>query len=157
MRRVTQWRQVLLAPLLIFGLSGCLGVSLPTQKQPVCSWSSRPPSSANVLCRLTFTTLQSVAAAELKGNDCGIHHLVSNKSVATRIIQYGRSERQNGLQWLHVVPSITLDDVRPGYVGAGFYILGKSRLGRISAPETLYLRVHDGKAVVIADQPAQEW
>lgn len=147
----------MLACLLTIGLSGCLGISLPTQRKPICSWGSQPPGNAAALCREVFSTLSGLAQADFTGNTGTVRRLVPNRAVARRIIQYGVMQRRNGVRVLHVVPSIALDNVRPGRVGAGFYLLSESRAGRGSTAETLYLRVRHGHALVVADQPGQDW
>lgn len=150
------WLAVL-SCLLSVGLSGCLGISLPTQQQPICSWNNLPPKNAGALCAETFKTLRALAGTEMKGDDRVVHRLVHNQTVAQRIIKYGRDERSNGLKWIHVVPSIEIDNVRPGYVGAGFYLVGIDGSGKINDPETLYLHVRHGSTVVVGDQPGQNW
>jgi hypothetical protein len=158
MRRPSRWwRQTAMACLLTIGLSGCLDISLATQHHPICSWSSQPPANAGTLCKETFRTLRALARADFKGNTAAIRQLVPNRTVAHRVIQYGVMQRRQNVRVLHVVPSIALDSVRPGYVGAGFYLLSESSSGRGSNPETLYLRVRHGRALVVADQPGQDW
>lgn len=156
---MSRWwgRQAVMASLLMIGLSGCLGISLPTQRQPICSWGSQPPGNAATLCREVFSTLRALAQADFTGNTATVRRLVPNRAVARRIIRYGIMQRRNGVRVLHVVPSIALDNVRPGHVGAGFYLLSESRVGRGSTAETVYLRVRHGHALVVADQPAQDW
>lgn len=145
------------ACLLTVGLAGCLGISLPTQRHPICSWGSRPPANASAVCSEAFATLSAVTQADLNGNTRKIRELVPNRAVARRIIQFGAAQRRAGAHVLHVVPSIALDDVRPGYFGAGFYLLSESRAGKGSLQETVYLRVRHGRALVVADQPGQDW
>jgi hypothetical protein len=138
-------------------LAGCSLVSLPNQSHPVCSWSSRPPSNASTLCTQTFQTLRALASADETGAGATIHRLVAAPAVANRIIAYGRQQRQNGLKWMHVAPSITVGAVTGGRIGAGFTIVGKNRFGTISAPQSLYLRIRRGRAIVVGDQIDQEW
>lgn len=143
--------------LLLSCLGGCSLVSVPSQAHPDCSWSTSPPGNQKSLCAQTFRTLRALAQAAASGNDSTVRRLVPNASVARRIIAYGRDQRRQGLQWMHIDPSIAMGTVSGGRVGAGFYIIGRSGAGKISAPETLYLRVRDGRAIVVGDQPAQEW
>lgn len=158
MNRPARWqRHALLSCFLAAGLTGCLGIDVPTQNHPICSWGSQPPKNSAALCGVAFRTLRTLARADFTGNVRTIRRLVPNRTVARRIIQYGVNERRNGVHVLHIVPSIALDNIHPGYIGAGFYLLSESRLGRTSAPETVYLRVRGRHATVVADQPAQDW
>lgn len=138
-------------------LSGCVGTSIPTQRDPSCSWDSTVPANAASICTAVYDTLNSVARAEERGNTSLTAHLVSNVSTRSRILAHGRSLRAQKVQGLHVVPSITLDQISPHVVGAGFYLNGNVAGGRVNAPLTVELRVHAGQAVIINDQPGQEW
>lgn len=157
MRRLRRWGRAVAACLLTVGLSGCLGLSVPTQRHPICSWGSQPPANAGAVCSEAFATLSAVTRADFKGNARSVRRLVPNRTVARRIIKFGIAQRQGGVRVLHVVPSIALDVVRPGYIGAGFYLLSESRAGKGSLQETVYLRVRHGRALVVADQPGQDW
>lgn len=137
-------------------LPGCLGSSYPSQSRPVCSWTNQPPPNPGAVCRRIFSTLRSIAAAETAGNDAAIHRLVPNSSVAQRIIRHGRVVRGQGVTGYHVVPSFTLKRF-PGYIGAGFYLVGQTKKSKISDQVTLYLKLERGTAIVIRDQPAQDW
>ncbi len=138
-------------------LAGCSVLSFPSQTHPDCSWSTSPPAHAARLCDQTFHTLRSLVQASATGKNRVIYQLVADTAIAHRIITYGRDQRKQGLQWMHVVPSIAMGTVPGGRIGAGFYIVGRSKAGKISAPQTLYLRVRDGRVIVVGDQPAQEW
>jgi hypothetical protein len=147
------------ALLLVVGaiLTGCTGASVPTSEHPVCSWDSAVPANSEPVCSAVFHTINAVARAEQMGNDAAIKRLVAGASARRRIISYGRTLRAQGVRDLHVVPSITLDRLHPHTFGAGFYLKGAVRGGRINAPLTLELRMRGSGAVVIADQPGQEW
>jgi hypothetical protein len=56
-----------------------------------------------------------------------------------------------------VVPSITLRSAEGGVVGAGFYLVGHTRHGKLARPQTVFLKLQGNKAYVIQDQPGQEW
>ena len=137
-------------------LPGCLGTSYPSQAQPVCSWANEPPPKAGTVCREIFATLRAIAAAERRGDDATIHRLVSNPAVAERIIRHGRSIRRERVRGYHAVASFTLQRF-PGYIGAGFYLVGQTKKSRISDQVSLFLKVQGGTAVVIRDVPAQDW
>lgn len=155
------------APLLaitgvVTALSGCGIAGIPSQQRPACSWGTQIPSNADALCTVAFKTLSTLVRDEVRGNDRAIHLLVSNATVARRIIVFGRDQRANHIIFLHVVPSITLATTQQGLLGAGFFIVGKTHSGKISAPETVYMRVYHvgvaaSRAVVVEDQPDQEW
>lgn len=149
----------LAASLLVAGtlLSGCLGTSVPTQSNPSCSWDSSVPAHASSICTSVFHTLSSIAAALQTGNDAAIRRLVSSGSVRHKLVNYGRGLRAQGVRNLHVVPSITLDQLKRGSIGAGFYVNGNITGGRVNAPQTVELRLVHGRASVINDQPGQEW
>ena len=149
-------RQLSLAVLLLL-VSGCFPARYPTQNKPVCSWSSQPPDNADALCSTVFRTLRTVVRAQVTGDDRTVRRLVTSRRVSGRIIAFGRILRANGARGVHIVPSITLAVVSLGRIGAGFYVLGKDRHGRIKKPETVYLRVREGRAVIVGDQPRQEW
>jgi hypothetical protein len=134
-----------------------LGISYPSQTRPTCSWTSQPPSNADALCNAVFHTLRSLADAEERGDDATVRRLVTNPAVAHRIIAYGRTLRAAGVQNLHIVPSFTLGRVPGGYLGAGFFILGKTRHGTSEGKENVYLHFRGETAIVVRDQPAQEW
>jgi hypothetical protein len=138
-------------------LSGCMGVLLPSQKHPSCSWGSEVPPHAGTLCTATVHTLQALAQASVRGDVRRIRHLAPAAGVASRIIATSRSWRAHGPLSLHVVPSITLSAARNGSIGAHFYLLGKNAQGPIQSENTVYLRVHAGNAVVVGDQPAEDW
>jgi hypothetical protein len=150
-------RRLLLALALLPLLTGCFSEDLPTQSNPTCSWSSSPPANSDALCRSAFTTIRGLAEASKRGDNAAIHRLVADQQAAGRIIRYSRQIRQDKVLWLHAVPSFTLRQTPDGYLGAGFYLLGKTERDRIKAPQTLVLRVRAGKAVVVADQGGQEW
>lgn len=144
-------------PLACVVLSGCLGTSVPTVSNPSCSWDSSVPSNAASICRAVYSTLNGIARAEQTGNTASIRRLVSGRAVQRRILAHGRSLRKQGVSGLHVVPSITLDLLHPGTVGAGFYLNGTVRGGRVNSPLTVELRVTGGRATVVNDQPGEEW
>lgn len=143
--------------LLVTVLCGCAVAHVPNQRQPVCSWDSTPPVRSKAVCGQVFATLSSLARAEKEGDDATVRRLVTSAVARQRIISYGASLRRDGVSDLHVVPSVTLDVIRPSYIGAGFYVLGKTRKGRVNAPQTLYLQLTGNRAIVAADQPNQEW
>lgn len=138
-------------------LSGCTIPGLPSQQHPVCSWASQPPVDADRVCSQTFSTLTSLVAGERRGDNGTVYKLVSSPVIARRIINFGAEQRANRVTNLHVVPDLTLAITPRGYVGAGFYILGKGRKGQVNAPQTIYLKLRHGRAVVVGDQPNQDW
>lgn len=115
------------------------------------------PARSDFLCATVFRTLSGLARANLRGDDATVRRLVSDPRVAGRIVAYGRKIRRAHATDLHVVPSITMDKLPSGELGAGFYLLGSARTGRINAPQTLYLRLRRRTAFVVRDQPGQEW
>ncbi len=137
-------------------VTGCALASLPSQENPTCSWSSSPPANADALCATAFDTLTKVVHAVQKGDKATIRTIVTNPTVAARILTYSRSQRALHARSLHVVPSFTLD-IAGGLLGAGFYVLGKNDSGNVNSPETLYLRVHGQMARIVEDQPNQDW
>jgi len=46
---------------------------------------------------------------------------------------------------------------RPGYYGAGVYLLGTQRSGPINRQETVYVHILGDTARIVADQPGQDW
>jgi hypothetical protein len=86
-----------------------------------------------------------------------IRRLVTNPRVARRIIAHAASLQARGVQSLHITPSFTLGRSRRGNLGAAFNMVGTSRHGNITAPQTAYLVVRDGSATVVDDQPEEEW
>jgi hypothetical protein len=144
--------------LLALFLTGCaLEQHLPSQGNPTCSWGSEVPANAQKLCGITFTTLSLVARAELRGDTRTIRRVVTNRDVAGRILAHTSDLHRVGVRTLHVVPSLTLSTTAQGYVGAGFYLLGTSKQGRIKSPQTVYLRVARGSATIVGDQSDQQW
>lgn len=138
-------------------LAGCLGVSVPTPQRPSCSWDSTVPPNAGRVCRNVYSTLNAVAHAEETGDNATMRRLISSHPVRRRIMAHGRTLRSQQVQNLHVVPSFTLDQLHPHIVGAGFYLNGNIRGGRVNAPQTIELRVTRTRAVIVNDQPGQEW
>lgn len=136
-------------------LGGCAGVSLPSAATPSCSWDSRVPANSAAICTAVFRTLNTVAAAVQSGDNATIARLVRKDSVRKRLVSYGRTLRLQHVKGLHVVPSLTLDAIRPHLVGAGFYL--SVRGGHANAPQTVELHVAGSRAVIINDQPGQEW
>lgn len=147
------------AALLLAGtlLSACAGTSLPTRQNPSCSWDSTVPGNASSVCSAVYRTLSLVARAEETGNRGVMKRLIANAAVRHRIMAHGRVLRAQHVRNLHVVPSITLDHIHPMTFGAGFYLNGSIRGGRVNAPQTIELRVQGNRAVIINDQPGQEW
>jgi len=143
-----------LIPLL---LGGCALVQYPSQARPICSWASTPPRGAGALCTTTFRTLKTLASSEARGDNASIRRLVADSKVARRIIAYGATARGERAYNLHIVPSLTLDTSLPGLVGAAFDLAAQGRLGQIHVSETVYLRIRRGTAVVVHDQPGEEW
>jgi hypothetical protein len=130
----------------------------PSQSNPTCSWTSQPPGNADAICKETFRTLTKVAQAEAKGDFKTIHTLVSNPSVAARIIDFGNSERAQGLKELHVVPSLTLGSLQTSdRTGVGFHLGGRRVHGSFEGTETVYMQIRGGRAVIVLDQPNEEW
>lgn len=145
---------LLLLPL----LAGCFPGEVPTQQSPRCSWDSTPPARADTICQTIFQTLSTVVRAEVSGDNRTVRRLVPTRLVADRIIAYGETVRAGGDPSVHVVPSFTLDNAtRSKYIGAGFYLLGKTRSGKLQAPETVYLQIRHGQAFIVDDQPGEEW
>jgi hypothetical protein len=144
--------------LLAIILAGCaVEQHLPSQADPTCSWGSNVPSNEQKLCSVTFTTLSMVARAELRGDRGTILRIVTNRAVASRILDHTSALHRVGVQTLHIVPSLTLSVTSQGYIGAGFYLLGTSRQGRIKSPQTVYLQVKKGSATIVGDQSDQQW
>lgn len=132
--------------------------NLPSQSNPTCSWTSQPPGNADTICRESFHTLTQIARAEVRGDNKTVHALVSNRSVAARIIDFGKRERARGLKELHVVPSLTLGSLQTSnQTGVGFHLGGKRVHGNFEGSETVYVLIRRGKAVIVLDQPGQEW
>lgn len=136
-------------------LTGCLNVSLPSTGKPSCSWDSYVPPNAATICSEVYQTLNAVAHAEQTRDDRTINRLVTRASVRKRLIDYGRAIRSQNARGLHVVPSLTLTLIHPNVFGAGFFL--NVRGGRTNAPETMELRVIGSQALIINDQPGQEW
>lgn len=86
-----------------------------------------------------------------------LRFVVSNPRTRRTIARYGLQLRRSGATGVHIVPSFTAKELSPGYYGAGIYILGKARSGRIKSQDTVYLRLAGGKAMIADDQPAQDW
>ncbi len=138
-------------------LSGCAGTLLPTRQNPSCSWDSTVPSNASAICSAVYSTLNTVAHAEETGNRATMNRLIVNVAVRRRIMAHGRALRAQHVQNLHVVPSFTLAQIHAKTFGAGFYLNGDIRGGRVNAPLTVELRVEGKRAVIVNDQPGQEW
>ncbi|MGH2444076.1 MAG: hypothetical protein ACRDFX_13050 [Chloroflexota bacterium] len=137
-------------------LAGC-AVSLPSQQHPVCSWDSQPPKNAQLICDSTFRTLRALIKAVVHNDRRAIRHLVTNPRVVKRIEAYGTLRRGQGIVYLHIVPSLTLELTKQSYIGAGFFVTGKTHQGNVSDQEVLYLLLHHGTALVAEDQPNQIW
>jgi hypothetical protein len=148
-----------LVALLLAGtlVSACSGTTLPTRQNPSCSWDSAVPGNAATVCSAVYRTLSSVARAEETGNRAVMNRLIVNAGVRHRIMAHGRALRAQRVRNLHVVPSITLDHIHRKTFGAGFYLNGNIQGGRVNAPQTIELRVEGKRAVIINDQPGQEW
>lgn len=147
----------LLSALAVCALVGCGIPGLPSQQHPDCSWNSVVPSNADQLCSVAFRTTSALVRAQVRGDDPAIRRLVSNPRVAANIIAYGRLRRSQRINFLHVVPSMTLDAGNPHLLGAGFFVVGKTAAGRVDDPETLYMVVHGSSAQVTQDQPNEAW
>jgi hypothetical protein len=130
---------------------------VPSQAQPVCSWSSAPPANHDAICRAVYDTLSAIARAEVRDDTGSIRRLVSNPRVARRIIAHATALKARGVESLHITPSFTLGTSRQGYLGAAFNMVGASRHGSITAPQTVYLVIGHGRPRVVDDQPEEEW
>lgn len=148
-----------LLPVLLLAclIAGCSAPGVPSQSHPSCSWAMSPPSNADRLCSTAFHTLADLATAVSRDDESRIRSIVPNRIVADRIIYYSRDLKRQGKPSVHIVPSLTLDITSKGSLGAGFYLIGTTRKGRVKAPQTLYLRVQGTRASVVGDQPDQEW
>lgn len=138
-------------------LGGCGFAGVPTQSHPACSWTTQPPSNEKTVCQATFSTLSTVVKALSRGDNSTIHRLAPNRVIAARIIAYGNDQRRKGLRFMHVSPSITLQQKSPGNVGAAFYVTGRTRGGKIASLEEVFLQLHGRSGIIVADQPSQEW
>ncbi len=144
---------LLLLPL----LAGCFTGSLPSQNDPVCSWTSAVPSNANRLCGQTYRTLSTVLKASVRGNRATVHRLVPSRQIAGRIIAFGDAQRRDGIHYIRIVPSYTLETEQNGSVGASFGLVGVTNRGSLKAPQVMYLRLSHGVQIISGDQPQQEW
>jgi hypothetical protein len=145
---------LVMAPML---LSGCMSVSIPSQSDPSCSWSSQPPGNADSLCVSTFHTLRSVLNAAIQGDGATLRRFVPNPTIRHRIADFGTTVRHKGNISVHVTPSFTLGITPNGDLGAEFNIVGSTHHGDVKAPQTVYLAARGGSAVIVHDQPMQEW
>lgn len=144
---------LLLLPL----LAGCFTDSLPSQRHPICSWTSAVPSNANRLCGETYRTLSAVLKASVRRDRATVHQLVPSRQIAGRIIAFGEAERRDGIHYIRIVPSYTLETEQNGSVGASFGLVGVTNRGSLKAPQVMYLRMSHGVQVISGDQPQQEW
>ena len=144
---------LLLLPLLV----GCFTDSLPSQRHPVCSWTSAVPPNASRLCRETYRTLSTVLKASVRGDRATVHRLVISRHIAGRIIAFGEVERHAGIHYIRIVPSYTLETERNGSIGASFGLVGVTDHGSLKAPQVIYLQQSHGVQVISGDQPQQEW
>ncbi len=144
---------LLLLPL----LAGCFTDSLPSQRHPICSWTSAVPSNANRLCDDTYRTLSTVLKASVQRDQATVHRLVRSRQIAGRIIAFGEAERRDGIHYIRIVPSYTLEIERNGSVGASFGLVGVTNRGSLKAPQVMYLRMSHGVQIISGDQPQQEW
>jgi hypothetical protein len=149
---------VLLTLPLGIALAGCDLISgLPSQANPTCSWTSEPPKDEDAVCRTVFRTLQALTRAEEHGDDATIRRLVPAATVASRIIAFGSQNRRDGLKFLYSSPSLTLGASVNHTLGVVLHVVGESRAGKFSDPESVFVRLRGGTAYVVADQPEQEW
>jgi len=138
--------------------AGCgLINGIPSQTHPSCSWTTQVPSNADSVCNTVFATLRALTEAEFRGDQRTIHRLVPKAAVAARIVDFGRRKRREGLRSLRPTPSLTLGASAHGTLGVGAQVVGQTRGGSFRVPETVYVRVRDGTAYVVDDQPEQEW
>lgn len=143
--------------LALIALSGCSAASLATQSKPICSWTVSPPPDATHRCSVVFTTLRTLARADVSGDNATVRRIVVTPVVARQIIAYGRRMRALGASNVHVVPSLTLDITADGLVGARTSLVGSIRGGRLREPFTLYLRLRGDSARVVAHDPGYAW
>jgi hypothetical protein len=101
--------------------------------------------------------LSSIVRAEVRGDNATIRRLVVAPAVADHIIRYGSTVRRQHVNFLHVVPSYTLEVVHPREVGAAFYLVGQTPRAKISRPQTVYLAIRGSQALVVRDQSDQDW
>ena len=145
---------LILAPTL---LCGCVSLSVPSQSNPSCSWTSQLPSNADAVCLSTFHTLRAVLDAAIRGDETTLRRLVPDAVIRHRIAAFGASVRHKGNISVHITPSFTLEKIRSDQLGAEFNVVGHTHHGDVKAPQTVYLAARNGTTVIIQDQPMQEW
>jgi hypothetical protein len=137
--------------------AGCSITSLPSQADPTCSWESDLPPNPDAVCRRTVAALQRVTRAAAQGNAAIIHEEVIDPVTARKIIAFSHKVRAEGVKHLHIVPSIALNMLPGGRIGAGFYVLGTLPQARLNSQETLYFAWVAGKYVVTASDLDKDW
>lgn len=156
--KASGWKQLSLALILAPGfLCGCVSLSVPTQNNPSCSWTSQLPTNADAVCVSTFHTLRTVLDAAIRGDERTLRHLIPDGVIRRRIAVFGASVRHKGNISVHITPSFTLSTIGGGRLGAEFNIVGHTHHGDVKAPQTVYLGSRGGTTIIIEDQPMQEW
>ncbi len=152
------WKRLGIVLILVpTALCGCTALSVPSQSNPSCSWTSQLPTNADAVCLSTFHTLRSVLQAAIRGDETALRRLVPDAVIRHRIAMFGASVRHKGDISVHITPSFTLSTLRSGQLGAEFNIVGHTHHGDVKAPQTVYLARRGGITVIIQDQPMQEW
>jgi hypothetical protein len=101
--------------------------------------------------------LQAIARAEQSGDDSAIRSLVRSRSVADKIIAYGRQVRARAVRSLHIAPSLTIGPMTHSTDEVVFSLVGRTNGGRITAPQQVYVLVGRGTPIVVGDQPGEAW
>ncbi len=141
---------VILLPLLLLGCSANL-------KHASCGWANEIPANGTQVCNAAYETLRAIARAEARDEPKTIRRLVSAARVAQRIIRFGRSLRAQGLQYLRTTPLLVLTARPHNRAIVSAYIVGRTSSGKINSQEVVIVHVHDGRAIVVGDQPNQDW
>jgi hypothetical protein len=144
---------------LLLLLAGCsLNVTEPPNvAKPTCGWSSPIPANGDKICAVAYRTLATLTTAEVRGDNRQIRRLVANPAVARRIIRYGQQVRAQRVQSFHPVPNPLLALESHSKIDVAVSLVGKTRQYELTEVEAITVQIRHGRAIIIADQPGEEW
>jgi hypothetical protein len=105
----------------------------------------------------TVRILQQLTNAVAHGKIAVIRRYVMDRSTVALMTQSSRELRAESVKGLHIVPSLGLDVEPHGTIGAGFYLLGTTRAGKLNEQQTLYFGWVHGRYLVVRSDYDKTW
>ncbi len=152
---VKNWLLLLVVFPSILLLSAC-SLLPATATGPTCGWTTTIPSNGQAMCQESYRIFVQLARAELDNDRKAIRSLVQNRSVALRILRYGRYLRSENLRYLHPATTFLMTSQGRNQALASGDLKGQTTKGHLDLEEVLRIRFGRHPEVT-GDQRYQEW